>query len=212
MFFLPHVSLTKHNAVLATAAVFTLLASCSTLTPTSLYKLSRFDPLAAAPEDLGIAVRSPEQLAVRENGATLTIKTDTLEEVFVLQSTLAAPEGLAPTTGTHLETFTIKPSDYERLRQVQADVRKLKSENDGKDVGGSLGVHADACRRGELPDGTLSLKVYMRTGAADAFFPLTRTIDLREISDEVEQDFKALPFCPRERASVKTGLSLRSVP
>lgn len=185
----------KRRVALAATAVLGVLTSCSTLTPTSLYKLSRFDPLAAAPEDLGIAVRSPEQLAVRENGATLTIKTRTLEEVFVLQGTQALPEGLTATNGTHLETFTIKPSDYERLRQVQADVRKLKAENDGKDVGGSLGVHADACRKGELPEGPLSLKVYMRTSSQDAFFPLTRTIDLREISDDVEQDFETLPYC-----------------
>lgn len=63
--------------------------------------------------------------------------------------------------------FRVNPTDIPKIRALQAEARAEKLKNPGKTLG-TLGIGADARRRGDLPEGSLPRTAFLRADAERA--------------------------------------------
>jgi hypothetical protein len=155
----------------------------------TMWALRSFDGATLDPSVLRAAIRIPEKLEPRPHGVTLTVgwwregdENAKHETKFVLEET-TAPEDVAPLAGekkpgARLYVYRIAPADYAAIRSLQKRSLEEKARNPGR-THGSFGVGADACRRGELPDGPLPTTTFLRTQPAGAYLTLLQDVDLR---------------------------------
>ena len=95
--------------------------------------------------------------------------------------------------GLNYEAFKIAPADVPRLRALQDKIRQLKSKypNDAK---GFLSVSTAGCTTAALPQGALLVTTLIKTRNDQAFFILTKDVDLRSIVSKERLEME-VPQC-----------------
>lgn len=170
---------------LATLAVTTTAAACSTLNPAGLVAASRLDPLNTPPSEISVAVGVPETLRLADGDAEFRIafrggsaaSTIMLEEVAPLRLSAAGSEGPRPSASDELIYIArIAPEDAGRIAAVQQEIRDLRAA--GTDGDGSLTVRVvGGCFVGAPPE-ALAISTWLRTDPSDGFVQLTRRQDV----------------------------------
>lgn len=171
---------------LLAGAVLGFLAGCTSMPLTSLVKLARTDFTTVDPAALRVALKLPDGVRPRPDGVRLRLTgtvdgaKDTQELVL---ADLADPGELVSlrgevSKGTAVYAFRLKPADVPRLVAWRADMLARKARGGHGSL--TLGVAADGCRTGPMPDVVL-LTTYLRTEPGGDFFPLARDIDLRKV-------------------------------
>jgi hypothetical protein len=185
------------------AGILTLaLSACGHVPVTSIYRLRNADFATADPALLRAAVRIPAALVPLPAGVNLDIKSwteggsDSREEHFVLRE-LTAETDLAALrseqrAGFAIHVFRIDPADLPRIRELQATRRQLDPKTP-RQRRGSLGISAEACRAGAVPDGPLLFTTYILLDPRDGYVPLTVDVDLRAIVQNKDLDSKFSP-------------------
>ena len=184
-------------AVLAVALA--ILPSCTSMPVTSMVKLMRTDFANIDPAVLRVAVKLPQTVKPRRGGVKLklTLATDGAkqEREFVLDDLNDPAELLSLraelSRGTEIHAFRLDPADVARLIAVRDDMLAAKQRGAKGSI--IIGVSADGCRAGPLPD-KVPLTTYLRTEADGEFFALARDIDLRA-AVSAEQLATKLPPC-----------------
>jgi hypothetical protein len=189
-----------HSAGLLIAILF--LTGCSSMPVTTMYKLSRLEPLEADPAQIRVAVRADERIGIREGGVHIDLTFDAddgslqVDETYIVEiirDPVITPElfrDMAP--GTSITVLQLSESDARRMREVQSLLARNK-EHKGR---ASLGVGLSGiCFHGPVPENEILLDIYMQTSNDDEFFVFTRSLDLREQFDRAGADFEQLPAC-----------------
>lgn len=165
-------------------AVPAMLAGCTSMPLTSMVKLARTDFTTVDPAALRVAVKVPQGIRPRPHGVRLVLTTvvegqkDVREFVLDDVADLAELASLRGevSKGTAVHAFRLAAADVTRLVAARASVLERKQRGASGSI--TLGVAADGCRTGPLPD-RIPLTTYLRTESDGAFFPLARDIDLR---------------------------------
>lgn len=174
------------------------LGGCSHVPLTTVYKLATFDPVQADPAVIRAALRYPDALTLRKDGARLTL-------------TLQPAGGTTPRRHEFTLVVADGPGDREpRLRYARdgdvvevmrlsdadvATVRELQAEPHG--AGGRLEVSAAACHRGGLPAGPILTSTFLRLAIADGYMTVLEDFDLRH-QLSAEKLAAEVPPCPAE--------------
>ena len=165
------------------------LAACGHMPVSTIWALRNFDAATLEPSALRAAIRIPEMLEPQPRGVTLTVgwwrdgeEKAKHETKFVLRES-TAPEDVAPLAGekkpgARIYVYRVDPADYAEIRAIQKRSLEEKARNPGK-THGSFGVGADACRRGELPEGALPTTTFLRTQPSGAYLTVLKDVDLR---------------------------------
>jgi hypothetical protein len=165
------------------------LAACTHMPVSTMWALRNFDAATVDPATLRAAIRLPEALEPQPRGVTLTVgwwrdgeEGAKHEARFVLQET-SAPQDVAPLAEekraeARLFVYRVDPADYAEIRSRQQQFLEEKARNPAK-THGSFGVGAEACRRGEFPEGPLLTTSFLRTAPSGAFLTLLKNVDLR---------------------------------
>jgi hypothetical protein len=176
-----------------------LLPGCATTPVSSMAKLARTDFTTIDPVALRVAVKASQSLKPRRGGVKLKLggSLDGAEQQheFVLAE-VTDPAELASlraevTPGTAVHAFRLEPADVSRLVAIRSEM--LAAKQRGAKGSLTIGVSADGCRLGPLPDKVL-LTTYLRTGPVDEFFALMRDVDPFQGVDLAQRDAK-LPPC-----------------
>ncbi len=187
----------------AGAALSALVAGgCSHVPLTTVYKLATFDPANADPTVLRAALRYPEALAVRKDGAKLILTLgaaagETAPKKF--EFTLVPAEGPGEReprmrygrAGHVVEVMKLSAEDAE-------NVRKLQAERRGRG-GGSIAVSAAACHRNGLPSGPILASTFLRLDMTDGYMTVLEDFDLRKELG-AEKLASEVAACPPETA------------
>lgn len=181
------------------------LAACSHMPVSTMWALRNFDASSVDPAALRAAVRLPETFEPQKGGVTLKIgwwrdgeESAKREMTFALKET-TAPEDVAPLAGekkagTHIYAYRVDPADYAAIRVRQKEFLEEKARNPGK-THGSFGVGAEACRRGDFPEGPLLTTTYLRTQPAGAYLTVLKNLDMREAATKEKPLDKLVPLC-----------------
>lgn len=72
-------------------------------------------------------------------------------------------------------------------------MKRHRSPDSQKERHGTLGISAEACSVGVLPDAPLLLTTYMLFDASQGYLPLTVDVDLRDIvkGEDIDAKFRS---------------------
>lgn len=203
---------------LSALALATALSACSHVPVSTMWALRNFDAASVDPAALRAAVRLPESFEPQRGGVALKIgwwrdgeEKAKHEMSFALKET-TAPEDIAPlagekTAGTRIYAFRVDPADYATIRARQKEFLEEKARNPGK-THGSFGVGAEACRRGDFPNGPLLTTTYLRTEPSGAYLTVLKNLDMREAATKEKPLDALVPPCEKfaSRAAAGTGI------
>jgi hypothetical protein len=190
------------------------LAACSHVPVSTMWALRNFDAATVDPSVLRAAVRLPEIFEPQKGGVTLKIgwwrdgEENAKHEMNVVLKETTAPEDVGPLTaekkaGTRVSAYRVDPSDYPAIRARQKEFLEEKARNPGK-THGSFGVGAEACRRGDFPDGPLLTTTWLRTQPSGGYLTVLKDLDMREAATREKPLDALVPPC--EKFANKTEL------
>ena len=161
------------------------MAGCSHMPVTSMVKLARVDFETSDPAQLRAAIKLPRTLRPQPKGVALRIAVQVgraPEEArdFMLRE-LPEPAELTREAGagSHIFAYRIDDPDLARLAAFRAELIAKKSSGQKGSI--SISVRPQACKVGELPDGSITFSTYLRTAETKDYVALARDVDLRSI-------------------------------
>ncbi|MGJ0394917.1 MAG: hypothetical protein ACR65U_01630 [Methylocystis sp.] len=181
------------------------LAACSHVPVSTMWALRSFDAASVDPAALRAAVRLPESFEPQKGGVTLKIgwrrdgEEKSKREMTLALKETTAPEDVAPlasekTAGTRIYAFRVDPADYAAIRARQKEFLEEKARDPGR-THGSFGVGADACRRGDFPEGPLLTTTYLRTAPSGPYLTVLKNLDMREAATKEKPLDALVPPC-----------------
>lgn len=187
----------RFNLVLGLAL---FLAACGHVPLMSMVALSRVDFATTDPALLRAAIKLPQVIEPRLNGATLRVAVkladgrDMAQDFKLSETTderdvLTLHAELDP--GTHVFAYRTEPGEVERLKVFRRAVLAQKHE---QKAGLEISIKPDACRAGALPPGPLLMTTYIKTSETNRYVTLARDVDLRRLAPGRDAA-AAIPAC-----------------
>lgn len=176
------------------------LAACGHVPLMSMVTLAGVDFATTDPALLRAAIKLPQVIEPRPNGATLRVAVKLadgrdLAQDFKLSETaderdvLVLHAELDP--GMRVFAYRIEPSELERLKVFRRTVLAQKHE---QKVGLEISIKPEACRGGALPPGPLLMTTYIKTSETNRYVTLARDVDLRTLAPGRDAA-AAIPAC-----------------
>jgi len=181
-----------------------LLAGCTSMPISSMYKLSRMDPMEADPAQIKVAVRADESIGIGKGDAQIEFKFDAeddslnIDEIYLIEvernPVLHRELYADKKSGESITVLGLTTSDARRMRELQ---REMAPFRDGDVEGsGSLRVNLSGmCVHDKMPTGEVELDLFLQTSEQDGFFVIAKNLDMREVMAEEGTDMDALPDC-----------------
>jgi hypothetical protein len=197
-----------HTAFALGAVV--LASGCGHMPVTTMVRMRNFDFATFNPAALRVAVRVPDALRVRKDGARLSVQiehegSEPSTSLFTLQELKGPADHAAlksyEVIGTRMFVFTASAADAARIRSLQAEGRAYREAHPGKSRKSRLTINisADSCRTGPLPSGPLLTTTYVHPDPETGFLVFLRDVDLRKQVEEIGGSIEALvPECARQ--------------
>lgn len=188
------------------ALLLPALAGCGGVPFATQLKLRKFDPLTFDAIQPRLAIFVPDYLRLLPGSAKITLVDAGIAgvrpeqtEVFVLQEVREpVPADIAGLRGAaeRIVHLRLAPADLPRVRALQAEYAARKQA--GAEAG-KVDVKADvaACRIGDLPFGTISGSVYIKTDDTAEYLPLMQAVNVRDLAKSagtrLEDEVKPCP-------------------
>ena len=180
------------------------LAGCTSMPLTTMYKLSRIDPMDADPAQIKVAVRADEAIGIGKGDAKIEFKFEAedgslnIDEIYLIEvvrnPVMHGELFAAKKPGESITVMGLTAGDARRMRQSQLAVAPYR---DGDVKGsGSLRINLSGmCLHKEMPSGEVLLDIFLQTSEQDGFFVFARNLDMQEILTEEGKTLDDLPGC-----------------
>jgi hypothetical protein len=164
------------------------LAACGHVPLMSMVTLSGIDFATTDPALLRAAIKLPQVIEPRLNGAALRVAVKLadgrdLAQDFKLSETTderdVLPLHAELDPGTRVFAYRIEPGEVERLKVFR---RTVLAQKQGQKAGLEISIKPDACRVGALPPGPLLMTTYIKTSETNRYVTLARDVDLRTLA------------------------------
>lgn len=180
------------------------LAGCTSMPLTSMYKLSRMDPMEADPAQIKVAVRADEAIGIGKGDAQIEFKFDaedgslSIDEIYLIEMDRDPIVYGALYTdkkpGESITVLSLTPGDAERMKQLQLEMAQFR-KGDVKGSG-SLRVNLNGmCLNSKMLPGEVQLDLFLQTSEQEGFFVMAKNLDMREALAEDGTDMDELPDC-----------------
>jgi hypothetical protein len=183
-------------------SVVTVLAGCSHIPVSTMYKLWSFDVLAADPSAIRAAVRYPESLMPQPGGAKLTVTITGPKggapdvRAFVLEETTQGSEltevSVYNRAGYPIRVYRLSDKDAVNVRQLLKELSEAKQNSEKRS--GNIGVSIDACHQRELPKKAILTSTYLKLDSEGGYMTVLEDVDLRKEVGDAELA-KTVPPC-----------------
>ncbi len=185
--------------------VTVLSVACTGVPITSMYSLSKIDPMKTDPEQIRVAIRVHESVNAAHGSAQITIafkagdgSIDEEHEFDVILTTTQTltpklTRGLLP--GEQVTVMSLSPQDARTMRDFQQRLYERKAAGDDGGGEGSFGLNLqDLCLDKALPDGDIPLTLFLKTESHEDYIVFFKT-ELHDLFSDTDSDIDALPFC-----------------
>lgn len=198
------------------------LAGCNGVPLMTQWKLRHFDLATADVSRLRVALRAPTWVTPTPDKAVLeaTRARDEGDRKSTIhlrraQHSNDATELARLTRGaTPLAVYEIAPQDLAAVADLQAEAAKAKQEGGGAKGSVTIGSGV-ACRSGAVPDGPISIDVYLHPDDEIGWLPLLEEFDLRP-GIKTDEDWRAfddsVPPCDAPAVRAKRQLTPSASP
>ena len=191
---------------LSSLALFTLLfVACTSVPISSMYSLSKIDPLKADPEQIRVAIRTNEAVNVTRDGAHIAMsfkaEDHDISEAFEFDVQLTTAPTNTPKLisgslpGEQVTVMSLTSEDARTMRDFQQ--RLFKYEADGIKGQGSftLGL-GNLCLDKPLPQGDIPLTLFLKTETNEDYIVFIKT-ELHEAFSDIDSEFDVLGLCQK---------------
>lgn len=181
------------------------LSGCSSIPLTTMYKLSRLNPMEADPGQIKIAIRAHQAIGIPHGAARISLGYEThdkntiIEDVYfveIIKNSVLTPELTEDKSPLeHITILQLSAEDAQRMRTVQELVKTDKAN----DVEGSgylgVGLHDTCLNQESLPQDGLTVDIFMQTSNQDGYFIFTEDFNITETRDGWNGDLSQWPQC-----------------
>ena len=180
------------------------LAGCTSMPLTTMYKLSRMDPMDADPEQIKVAVRADEAIGIGKGDAQIEFKFDAednslnIDEIYlieVVRNPVVQGELYADKKpGESITVLGLTTSDAQRMKQLQLEMALFR-KGDVKGSGSFRVNLSGMCLHNKMPPGEVQVDMFLQTSEQDGFFVMAKNLDMREVLAEEGRNMDELPDC-----------------
>ena len=200
-----HILTTSTYRIACLALVSLLSVACTGVPISSMYSLSKIDPLKTDPEQIRVAIRVHDSVNTARGSAQITIgfkaEDGSIDEEHEFDVQLTRAQSLTPalTKGLlpdeRVTVMSLSAEDAHTMRNFQQRLYQYKVTN-GNDAGeGSFGLHVKIlCLDNALPDGDIPLTLFLKTESHDDYIVSFKT-ELRDMFSDTDSDIEKLTFC-----------------
>ena len=169
----------------------------------SMYSLSKIDPMKTDPEKIRVAIRVDESVNAEHSSAQITIgykaEDGSIDEEHEFDVQLTSAQTLTPNLtrgmlpGEKVTVMSLSPKDAQTMRELQQRLYKYKAiDGDGD---GSFGLSLqEFCLNEDLPDGDIPLTLFLKTENHDDYIVFIKT-ELHDLFSDADSDIDVVPFC-----------------
>lgn len=185
------------------ALVALLFVACTAIPISSMYSLSKIDPMKTDPEQIRVAIRVNESVNAAHGSAQITIsykaEDGSIDEQHEFEVQLTSAQTLTPKLtrgmlpGEKVTVMSLSPKDARTMKELQQRLYKYKAADiEGR---GSFGLRfGELCLDKDLPAGDIPLTLFLKTEIHDDYIVFIKT-DLHDLFSDTDSDIDAVPFC-----------------
>lgn len=196
-------ALTYRIACLALVAL--LSVACTGVPISSMYSLSKIDPMKTDPEQIRVAIRVDDSVNAAHGSAQISMgykaEDGSIDEEHEFDVILTTTQTLTPILtrgllpGEQVTVMSLSKDDARTMRDFQQRIYKHKAAGDDGDDDASFGLHLrDLCLDKALPDGDIPLTLFLKTESHEDYIVFFKT-ELHDLFSDTDSDIDALPFC-----------------
>ncbi|RUO34832.1 lipoprotein [Aliidiomarina soli] len=194
----------KNNKILLLIGALVVLTACSSIPLGTMIKMVRLNPLDMDPQQLVVAVKTPEGLKVQEGDVVIdfSFRTDDPDVSFdhqfpvVINDDYAVPEGLTKglKENESITVMQLSEDDALTMYNAQQAVKEYRRNHEGG--AGNIDLRlVSACRDENFSWSDSKLNVYLKTTDEENFFLFLRNMDVTELDDDIQRDLNSLSSC-----------------
>jgi len=181
---------------LCLALITSLLAACTAIPISSMYSLSKLDPMKIDPEQIRVAIRVNKDVNVTRGSAQISIgykaEDDSINEEFEFDVQLTNALTLTPTLtrgslpNDLVTVMSLTPEDARTMRNLQRRILEYKAA--GIEGEGSFSLRVgDLCLDKALPDDDVPLTLFLKTETAEDYIVFIKT-ELHDLFSDNDVD------------------------
>ena len=180
-----------------------LLSACTSIPISSMYSLSKIDPMKADPEQIRVAIRTNKAVNVTRDGAQIAMsfkaEDHNINEAFEFDVQLTNAPMLTPklTNGLRpdeqVTVMSLSPEDARTMRDYQQRLFKYKS-SDVKGQGSFTLKLGNLCLDKPLPEGDIPLTLFLKTGSNEDYIVFINT-ELHDAFSNIDSEIDVLALC-----------------
>ncbi|WP_241974318.1 hypothetical protein [Aliidiomarina minuta] len=169
-----------------------------------MIKMVRLNPLEMDPQQLLVAVKTPEGLNVRDGDVVIdfSFRTDDPDTSFkhqfpvIINDDYRLPDSLTKGLKENESITVMQLSEEDALTMYNAQqaIKEYRRNHDGG--AGNIDLNlVSACRDDDFSWGDSRLNLYLKTSDEEDFFLFLRNLDVTKLDDDMQSDFETLPSC-----------------
>ena len=182
------------------------LSGCTSMPLSTLYKLSKMDPMDADPTQIKVAVRADQAIGIGKGDAQIEFKFDAednslnIDEIYLIEvvrdPVLQGELYTDKKPGESITVLGLTDSDAQRMKQLQLTMAPFR--NGDVEGTGTFRINLSGmCLHGELPPGEIELDIFLQTSEHEGYFVFAKNLDMGERLLEEGQVLEDLPTCVR---------------
>ena len=185
------------------ALVALLFEACTAIPISSMYSLSKIEPLQTNPEHIRVAIRVNESVNATHGSAQIIIgykaEDGSIDEEYEFDVRLTSAQTLTPKLtrgmlpGERVTVMSLLPQDARIMKDIQQRVYKYDAAGGDGDGIFSLRLRK-LCLDKKLPDGDIPLTMFLRTESHEDYIVFVR-YELHDLFSDTNSDIDSLPFC-----------------
>lgn len=179
--------------------------ACTGVPISSIYSLSKIDPMKTDPEQIRVAIRVNDSVNASRGSAQIMIgyqaEDGSIDEDHEFDVQLTSTQTLSPMltkgllAGERVTVMSLSAQDAHTMRDLQQRLYEHKAANGNDDDDGSFGLRIrDLCLDRALPDGDIPLTLFLKTESHDDYIVFYKT-ELHDLFSDTDSDFDKLLFC-----------------
>ena len=187
------------------ALVALLLVACTSVPISSMYSLSKIDPMKTDPEQIRVAIRVDESVNAEHGSAQITIgyqaEDGSIDEEHEFDVQLTSTQTLTPMLtkgmlpGERVTVMSLSPENAHTMRDFQQRLYQHKVAHGNSDNDGSFGLRLqDLCLDKALPEGDIPLTLFLKTEGREDYIVFFKT-ELHDLFSDTDSEIDELVFC-----------------
>jgi len=190
----------RHSAL---ALVSLMFVACTAIPISSMYSLSKIDPMRTDPQQIRVAIRVDESVNASRGSAQIFMaykaEDHNIDEQHEFDVQLTATQTLTPNLtsglrpGEKVTVMSLSAKDARTMRALQQ--RLYKHQATGGDGEGSFALKmGELCLDKELPAGDIPLTLFLKTENQEDYIVFIK-YELHDLFSEIDNNIDALQFC-----------------